>query len=337
MKIKNILGDAVTVAGCCVGAGFLSGKEAQLYYGNTACVCVFAATFCLLALCVRAFCAKNKCYEVKSLCRTCYPKAGGILATLTCACCFVCIVAMIAGSNSCLSTLLFARFEPFFGILVGSIAIAVVKIGLRALKALNAVGLALAAVYIVWLAFEVKNTDFVPQTTPPYLPVVYAVFSVTMSLGVLTKLAETDRKSNFIATVTASLTLLALALCVLRLCDFRLELPLLCRTDNAALNALGGVTIVCATVTGVSANAIPLLECVRDVFDGDDTLCLLVIFCTAVALSLLGIDIVMQWGYLMVASVGVAIVFGCVKGTLCNKTKLKTLSHKTKHKAKNGN
>lgn len=333
MKIKDIFADAVTVAGCCVGAGFLSGKEAQLYYGNTACVCVFAAFFCLLTLCVRAFCSKNGCYDVNSLCKTCYPAFGGILSTLTCACCFVCIVAMIAGANSCLSSLLFAGFEPFYGIIVGAIAVAVVKIGLRALKALNALSLVLAAAYLVWLTCEIETPDFTPQTTSPFLPFIYATFSATMSLGVLTKLAKTDGKSNVAATITASVLLLALALCVLHLCDFRLDLPLLCRTNNTALNVLGGVSIVCATVTGVCANAIPVLECVRDVFDGDDTLCLLVVFCVAVALSLLGVDVVMKWGYLLVAGVGAAIVFGCIKKTLHDKLPDKKFA--TKRKAKN--
>lgn len=310
MKIKDIFADAVTVAGCCVGAGFLSGKEAQLYYGNAACVCVFAAVFCGLTLCVRGFCLKCGCFDVQTLCKTCYPKFGGALATLACGCCFVCIVAMIAGSNSVLSSLLFEGFEPFFGIIVGAIAVVVVKIGLKALKALNAVSLVLAAVYVTWLACVVGTTDFAPQATPLYRPVVYALFSATMSLGVLTKLARTDKKSNVTATVAASVLLLTLALVVLRLCDFRLELPLLARTDNVALNVLGGVSVVCATVTGVCANAIPLLESVRDVFDGDDALCLLTIFCVAVALSLLGVDVVMKWGYLLVAAVGAAVVLG---------------------------
>jgi len=319
MKIKDIFADAATVAGCCVGAGFLSGKEAQLYYGNAACVGVFAATFCLLTLCVRVFCRKHDCYDVKTLCKTCYPKFGSVLATLMCACCFVCIVAMIAGSNSCLTSLLFSGFEPFFGVIVGAIAVAVVKIGLRALKALNVASLALAAVYLVWLALEVETSDFAPQKTPLYLPIVYATFSATMSLGVLTKLARTDKKSNVVATVVASMKLLALALCVLHLCDFRLNLPLLCRTQNTALNAFGGVTIVCATVTGASANAIPILECVRDVFDGDDVLCLLSVFCVAVALSLLGVDVVMKWGYLLVAAVGALLIVGALVATSAKK------------------
>ncbi|MCM1290264.1 MAG: hypothetical protein NC132_04495 [Corallococcus sp.] len=312
MKWKEIFADAATVVGCCVGAGFLSGKEAQLYFGNPLCACIFAVTFCVLVFCVRSFCAKMRCSDVASLCKTCYGSAGHVLAALACACCFVCIVAMIAGSNVCLSALLLPKFEPFYGVIVGVMSVLVVKKGLRALKMLNILSLLLAAVYLVWLFAESKATDFVPQPIHPFSPIVYATFSLTTSLGVLTKLSQTDKRSNAAATLICSALLLALAFVVMRLCNFDMELPLLCRTKNAALNAMGGIAVVCATVTGVSANAIPLSESLKDVFDGDDVLCLLTLFCTAVAMSLIGVDVVMKWGYFAVAGVGAVIVAGCL-------------------------
>ena len=309
------MADAATVAGCCVGAGFLSGKEAALYYGNNLSVFVFVAVFCVLTFVVRRFALKNRSQDVSALCKACYPKMGTALATMTSFCCFVCVVAILAGAERCLSALLLPNFDAFYGLIVGLFGVLVVKSGLHALKVLNVISLAVAGVYVVWLAVEVKGGNFAPIDTPLYAPLVYATFSVTMALGVVSKLAQTDTKSNIVATVASGVLLVALALSVLHLCDFNLELPLLKRTQNTALNAVGGVAIILCTITGVSCNAMPVVDCIKDVFDGDVTLCLLCVFAVATAFSLLGVDIVMKYGYLIIAGVGLIIVCGClIKG-----------------------
>ena len=313
MKVKDIVADGLTVASCCVGAGFLSGKEAQLYYGNVWCVIAFVTVFCALTFVVRAFAAKNNCKDVAALTAACCPKFHAALCGLVTLCCFVCVVAIISGAASCLNGLLLPKFDAVYGLIIGLMGVIVVKKGLRALKILNVVSLVVVALYLILSALEKDHGAFQPLDTPLYASIVYATFSVTMALGLLTKVAQPDRKSNVTATLIAGAALVVLTLSVLLLCDFDLPLPLLHKTDNTALNVLGGAAVILCSVTGVCSNALPIVDSVKDVFDGDVTLCLMVTFALAVALSLVGVDFVMKYGYLLVSCVGVVIVGGCMQ------------------------
>ena len=58
--MKDVLSDGATVAGCCIGVGFLSGKEAQLFWGNFAGIGIFALCFFVANTVLRRFCYQKK-------------------------------------------------------------------------------------------------------------------------------------------------------------------------------------------------------------------------------------------------------------------------------------
>lgn len=323
MKIKEILLDAATVVGCCVGVGFLSGKEAQVFFGNAANVFVFAACFASLNILVRSACTSNGCYTLAEFSESLFGKLGKAFSALFCFCCFVCMVTMLAGVESCLGQILFQTKFPVYALISAIIATVILKKGLNALKWLNIVSLSLAALCVIILAAKNRKISLPNTAISPLQPIKYAFFSVTMSLGVLTELSRTNKKQNNIATGLATTGLCVLIVIVLLLGDFSESMPMLGKTDSAPLNLLICATMLLATVTGVVANTIPILECTDDIFDKDTTLAAAVTLTLAVALSMFGFDFALEYGYLFVAAVGVTIFVAlCVQ-------KIKTLSKKS--------
>lgn len=302
---KDIVLDAATVVGCCVGVGFLSGKEAQLFFGNFVNVAVFAVCFLALNVLVRGFCRTHRCFDVQSLAKNCFGRCAGIFTALFLLCSFVCVVTMLAGVESCLQNYAVAKL-PMYGMLVAVVSALILKKGLGALKVLNVISILLALAYLVSVACIGKNSFTTNAEVSSAQPLKYALFSVTMSLGVLAPLSDTTKKSNVAATVLATVALSALIVFLLWIADFNLDMPIFGKTDNVFLNVIGAVTVILATVTGVAANTLPIAQCVGDVFQ-DDLLCYTCIFCVALALSMFGFDFALAYGYLFVALVGILI------------------------------
>ena len=324
---KDILLDAATVAGCTIGVGFLSGKEAQLFFGSFTNVLIFALCFFALNMLVRTFCRAHCCFDVNSLSKCCFGRFSALFTALFLLCSFVCVVTILAGVENCLNDY-FPTKIPLYGILVAFLAALILKRGLNALKILNVVSIALALVFLLAVALtkdHVAATDVAPSQ-----PIKYALFSVTMSLGVLAPLANTTKKSNVAATVIATLLISLLIVFVLCIGDFSLDRPIFGKSDNAFLNVLGGVTVILATSTGVAANTLPIAQCIGDVFQ-DDTLCYTTVFCLALALSMFGFDFALAYGYMFVAAVGILTTAMLAIQTAKNLKKHTPLLHKEKN------
>ena len=303
MKMKDVLSDGATVAGCCIGVGFLSGKEAQLFWGNFAGIGIFALCFFVANTVLRRFCYQKNCKNVADLLHACFPKTAGVFLTLFLTCSFVCIVTMLAGVQDCAASF-FPTPLPLFSVTVAVISALLLKKGLTALKVLNALSLLLAVAYLVALAFTTNNT-FQRAETPLFMPIQYALFSTTMSLGVIVPMSQSKRNTQ--ATLVATALLAIAMLAVLYISDFSLNLPLFAKTDNVAVNILGCAAIVLTTVIGVVANALPLTDFLETVIP-DRTLTLFTLFCPALAFSLFGFDFALKYGYVFVSAVGLVLL-----------------------------
>lgn len=210
---------------------------------------------------------------------------------------------MLAGVQDCAASF-FPTPLPLFSVAVAVISALLLKKGLTALKVLNALSLLLAVAYLVALAFTTNNT-FQRAETPLFMPIQYALFSTTMSLGVIVPLSQSKRNTQATLVATALLTIAMLA--VLYISDFSLNLPLFAKTDNVVVNILGCAAIVLTTVIGVVANALPLTDFLETVIP-DKTLTLFTLFCPALAFSLFGFDFALKYGYVFVSAVGLVLL-----------------------------
>lgn len=107
MKMKDVLSDGATVAGCCIGVGFLSGKEAQLFWGNFAGIGIFALCFFVANTILRRFCYQKNCNNVADLLHACFPKTAGVFLTL-----FLDLQFCVHGNHACRCAGLRSLFFP---------------------------------------------------------------------------------------------------------------------------------------------------------------------------------------------------------------------------------
>lgn len=303
--LKNICDVAVTV-GCCVGVGLLSGKEAQIFVGNYVNIAIFAAIFTLANVTFRKFAQKTRCDSLEKLSKKCFGKYASVFDVCLLACCFVCVTTMLAGVEQCVSQVLPLN-APLYSVFTATLATLIMIRGLSALKAVNVAALISAFILlgIIFAKGTPQNTQ-APQVGAQ-MPVVYAVFSATMSLGVICRLAcDNTPRENVICSVISAVLLALVFSLILPVCDFTLDLPTLGGL-NGFERVFAAFTLVLSAVTGIVANAYPILDGVSDVIP-DKTVASAAIFALALALSALGFDFAVKFGYVFVGAIGLAVL-----------------------------
>ncbi len=346
MKIKDIAADIAVTVGCFVGVGFLSGKETQTFVGNIVNAIIFAATFFAANYAVRNYCGLNRCGDAALLSRSLWGKRAAIFDAALCVSCFVCIVTVLAGVQQCLDRFVTPGRLPLYAIVAAAIGVFILTNGMSALTKANTVCIVAATVLVIAIYFTRNQSAEVapPQPTPsPLKSVIYALFSVTTSVGVLTQLsAKRSAQYNLTCSAGAAATLLLITLAILPLCKRAGDLPALDGIDNIYLKVYAMITLLLCGVTGTVANAYPLVKQLYPVIP-DKTLCALCIYLAAVAFSMFGFDFAVKAGYTCVGVLGAvtvaAIVCKNLQSRLRNNTKGRTKlmcarNHKSARKAK---
>ncbi len=302
---RDLFTDSCTVVGATVGVGFLSGKEAQTFLGGYVNVAVFAICFFTFNIVLRQFCFKNGCGNAASFSRVCFGKSSTLFLVALCLCNFVCAVSVLAGLQSCLEQLFFATKLPIFAFAAALAAAFVLKFGLKTFKILNVFSIVMALAYLFCIVFFTPNNGTGAMVGWAQ-PLVYSLFSATVSLGVLTPLSQ-NGKQNVAATALATVLLCALMCTVVFAADFSLNLPIFGKTDSAALNVFGAIALFLAAITGVVANTLPIVQCVNLALE-DSALSTMCVLCLAAAFSMFGFDFALRYGYVPVALVGAVSV-----------------------------
>lgn len=323
MKKLQVISDIAVVAGCFVGIGFLSGKEAQTFVGNYANATIFAAVFCAANYIIREFCRRNNCGDTATLSRRLWGKFSGTFDTALCLCCFVCIVTVLAGIEQCLSQLLYICKIPLYSIAAAAIGVFVLRRGMSALKTANGVGIVCAIVLIIIL-YVTRRDDFTQQYDVPSADksVIYALFTTTASLGVLTQLsAQSNAKQNVICAVGAAALLLLLTIIIMPLCNCGGNLPTLDGITNRYIKIYAMITLLICGVTGTVANAYPIVKQLHSVIP-DDSLCAFMVYISAAAFGMFGFDFAVKAGYFCVSIMGAITVISIIYKNISEKRKI---------------
>ncbi len=326
-RILKLFADAALTAGCCIGVGFLSGKEAQLYWGNAKSAVTFAAAFAAATFVVREFCGKTHSATVGQTCARLLSKGAEGLRAAIVFCSFACAVTALAGVEACFREL-FGAPLPFPTAAFAAAAVAAVlrKAKLKVFKAVNVLSLALAGATIG--ALFVRGAETSTLNTPAANTFVYALFSVTVTFGVSAKLSQNCTAwENATVSVLSALIVGALMIAVLRLCDFSASTPVL-RNLSLPLKILAAAAILLSSVTGLVANVVPVTEMLNDVL-GDETLCTLLTLSVALALSMFGLDFALRAGYAAVAAVGLFTLVLAIKKLAVRRTASKKIARQS--------
>lgn len=294
--VKSVC-DIACCVGSSVGVGFLSGKEAQVFFGNYVNVAIFAVTFAAVTFVLREFCRRTASSTVGKMSQNLLRKKALWGSAAVAFCSFVCIVATLAGVQQYLFTLAPTRF-PLFAFATALLAALILgKMGW--IKLLNVISVAMAAALILF--GPTKGAGAVYTAIPCYQPITFALFSATAALGLTCKFASDSTQGQNALSATVSAAVIALLMCAI--------LP----KCNLALPQLSGfwrifaiATLLLAAVTGAVANALPVLELIGDVV-GDESLSRMLVLGSALALSMLGLDFAVKAGYTIVALLGGAL------------------------------
>ncbi len=322
-KLAKILGDVAVTVGCCVGVGFLSGKEAQFFWGNDASIALFTAVFALTTFLIREYCRTTQFATVGEMSKM-FKRGAGIWEWAIAFCSFVCSVTVLAGAEQCLAQLLGALPLPVFAFVAAACAGILSRASIKTLKIVNTLALLLAAALLIALFAEGKASQG-NSTVPPWRPAVYALFSVTMTLGVSARLGkDCSQRENAVVSVVSAGLVAMLMFAVLPLCNFDAELPTLDKL-GLPMRLFAALALLLSSVTGLAVNVLPVSELLTSVIP-DKTLCIVLIFGLALALSMFGFDFALRFGYAAVAAVGAATVFTATKKLTTNNA----VSKKTK-------
>ena len=307
-KFVTIVGDVAVTVGCCIGVGFLSGKEAQVFFGNVFNVVIFAVAFFIANYALREYCRVNYCSTVEKLSGSLFGRVSKCFNIGIALSSFVCIVTVLAGVEQCLSSLFYLSKLPLYAFVASLVATLLLKQDMKSLKIANVISITLAIVLIIILLFVNNGEHIQNLEVPIYQPLVYALFTVTMSLGVTTRLAcESTKRNNVISCALASVITATLMVVVLRLCRLNEHLPALNGITHPILLVYAIITLLFAAVTGIVANAYPVVQELKSIIP-DNTLRNALIFGFALAFSMFGFDFAVKFGYLLVSAFGATIL-----------------------------
>lgn len=311
MKVKDVFQDVMLVVGCIVGVSFVTGKEAQTFVGNGKNIALFAIVFATCAIVLQRFCAKWQLHTTEQFVHFAFKKWGYVVHFLLLACFFVCIVTTLATVQSSMHQVAGSIPFPLWSAIVVTLSAMVLKGGVNAFKVVSI--MAFVGTFITFVLVSASQNVQQSSDINPISTVLYSLFSLTMVLPVCCKTAKKSTKQNVLCVVFATIVVALLLWWVERVADFSQTLPI-----GGNLSGVGKVllcvTICLCGISGVVANALPLCQGLGDVIP-DKKLLTFVVLALAWAFGCFGLDILLKYGYLFVAIVGLVIVVRCLFAT----------------------
>ncbi len=311
MKIRDVFFDCATVVGSCIGVGFLSGKEAAAFFGNFTNVFIFAICFFAFCFVVRKACAACQCKTVLQLFSACFGRGKTIVAWLYCLCSLVCAATLLAGVDECFQLAL--GLPPLVcSVLIALCCLVVLRMCFAFFKVVNVVSVVLIAAYLLLIA-TLPKPDGGTVTVSKFSPVGYAAFSVATILGVLVSLGQRQKGNCCLYSAICAAVFALLAALAVWCSDFSLSLPLFGRNNSLLLVVLGCLAVFFSVVASICANLMPVLQAAEVVFGGNKNLLAFLLVGLTCALSFLGFDFALKYGYAFVALFGFCVFVAATK------------------------
>lgn len=300
--------DVAVAVGAAVGVGLISGKETQVFVGNAVNTVVFFVCFAFIFALFREFCRKNNCQTLADITHSCFSKGARVFTFALTLCSFVCVTTCLAGVEQCLSEVMYLSKFPLYAVVVAALCALVLLKGMSALKICNLLSVLMSTALVVALFAQGNAASGLTAYPKPYMPIVYALFTLTMSISVACRLgSKSSKRQNIVRSVTSALLISAMLVATTLLADFSKPLPTLSAIDSPLLKTYAVLTVALASVSSIVGCAYPIVEQIDNVVR-DKTVSAICVFSFAVALSMFGFDFVITYGYLFVAFVGVVLV-----------------------------
>ncbi len=310
--IKKSLKNALLHASATIGVGMLSGKENQLFVGGAANVMLFAVVFACANFLFGEWTRQANCHDGESLCTATFGKGAPLALFLLLVADTLTVTAILSGTESALQALTVDFPLPMFGVVICLVAATLSKGHDRTVSIAAKVSLALAAIL---LATTIGAKGYADAPQPPRKTMVYAMFCATMLLGLQCKNHGDTTGEN---ALTAALTTLLLTSVLLPIAMRGGITP----SGKAYIAVPAAACFVLSASTGVYATAKNSIEFTSSLV-GDKSLAAYVYFAFCLALSMVGADIAINFGYTCATAVGTTLVSVSFALKLVKKLKIK--------------
>lgn len=225
--------------GTSIGAGFSSGKEIALFFGdmspaNVALAGLFMALLCALFMIAGKLSLMPKNYAVRL----------GIFVSAAISLC-----SMLAGSEYVLKSL---SGVPMLGLLMGITAAVIVVLGIEKIKMVNAVCVPLIILMIMIIFFNLETPVHAPGFSL-YTPILYSGMDVLLSGAIISEEGKKLSYKEILVSCAFTGMFLGLILFMLQtvvLSDtMHSSMPVLAISERFGLKAVCGILIACAIFT----------------------------------------------------------------------------------------
>ncbi len=286
----------------------MTGKESQAFVGSTKNLLLFAVAFAILGVIARQFCNKWQLDSTEKLVKFVFPKGGKLLHLALLGCFFVCLVTTLATVQSSLAELFEWIGFPLFSAVVATISAVVLKGNTRTYTTLSTI--AFTGAFVTFLLVSLQKPTQSATQINPLSTLLYSLFSLTMVLPVLCRISHKSTVKGAISVLLSTVTVTLLLLWVEKVADFSLALPIGGKATGITKVCLC-LTICLCGVSGAVASALPICEGLCDVIS-EGKLLRFIVLGLGWAFSCLGLDVLLKYGYLFVAFVGLLITIRCI-------------------------
>lgn len=314
--MKKVISNVFVTVGAIVGIGFLSGQELVLFVGNDTNLIVFALMFEAIHFTFCWWTSKQNTSNFELLCRQTFGKRCLLpYGTLLC-CNLLSAVAILSATQATFEKLTTTTPLPLFSLAVVAICIVLQKVSSQKLNLFFSVTTLFSALLLATQLFE--NGEPTRQTTQvsPLVTVCYATYSATMLVGLDCKTCQGLTIRQCIAATCLS------TIAIVILAKIGLSHSTTYNQNNAfAFFQLS--TFFCSATTSLYANTLAPLSLAKDLLQ-DEFSANTLLFGVCLAVSVVGVECAMRYGYVVIAIVGFALTVSVLTVNIAKNAKNKS-------------
>jgi len=271
--------------GAVIGAGFASGREILVFFGNSDIFFVYVCIFCcllfaLIAILFMTRAKRKNMYTLQDLSKQTFKAGGGVFNVFIIFCQIIIVGAMLAAIDSLFKEVLGVQFDfPLFSVFSLILACIVLSFGINGIMEVNTVLVPLILVFMVLIVIFAKKPDDVVLAKDVLAQgsifksamsaVLYIGMNMLLTVNVLISPCKTLGKKQIyigaiLGAVVISLMIFVIGTTLLNSSEFVVSenMPLLYLTNEmpGIFRLICACVILCAIFTTLTASMFPVVQ-----------------------------------------------------------------------------